>query len=147
MFEDRLKRLREARGLGQKEVSNQLNLKIRTYSSYENNEREPNSEVLVAMSKFFGVSIDYLLGVDKLRIRQDFSSNLKDNEYINKYIELNDISKNMVNCVIDYAVQAEISMPPKTTIFRAARSVDNHPAETVETTKDFSKIPPTKIKL
>ncbi len=147
MFEDRLKRLREARGLGQKDVSNQLNLKIRTYSSYENNEREPNSEVLVAMSKFFGVSIDYLLGVDKLRVRQDFSSNPKDNEYINKYIELNDISKNMVNCVIDYAVQAEITMPQKTTIYRAARSVDNHPAEVVETTKDFSKIPPTDIKL
>lgn len=34
-----------------------------------------------------------------------------------------------------------------TTIFRAARSEDNHPAEIVETTTDFSKIPPTNIKL
>jgi len=36
--------------------------------------------------------------------------------------------------------------PQLTTIYRAARSVDNHPAEIVETTKDFSKIPPTDIK-
>lgn len=34
--------------------------------------------------------------------------------------------------------------PQLTTIYRAARSVDNHPAEIVETTKDFSKIPTTK---
>lgn len=38
------------------------------------------------------------------------------------------------------------SVAPKTTIYRVARSVDNHPAEIVETTKDFSKIPPTDIK-
>lgn len=38
------------------------------------------------------------------------------------------------------------SIAPKTTIYRVARSVDNHPAEIVETTKDFSKIPPTDIK-
>ncbi len=36
--------------------------------------------------------------------------------------------------------------PQVTKIYRAARSVDNHPAEIVETTKDFSKIPPTDIK-
>lgn len=36
--------------------------------------------------------------------------------------------------------------PQVTTIYRAARSVDNHPAEIVETTKDFSKIPPTENK-
>lgn len=40
----------------------------------------------------------------------------------------------------------EFTAPKKTTIYRAARSVDNHPAEIVETTKDFSKIPPTDIK-
>lgn len=147
MFENRLKRLREARGLGQKEVSDQLNLKSRTYSSYENNEREPNSEVLVAMSKYFGVSIDYLLGVDKLRVKQNYSTSPKDNEYIHKYIGLNDSSKNVVNCIIDYAEQAEMALSQSTTIFRAARSEDNHPAEIVETTTDFSKIPPTDIKL
>lgn len=147
MFEDRLKRLREARGLGQKEVSDHLNLKSRTYSSYENNEREPNSEVLVAMSKYFGVSIDYLLGVDKLRVKQNYSTNLQDNEYIHKYIGLNDNSKNVVNCVIDYAEQAEAAMPQKTIIYRAASSDDNHPAEIVETDIDYSKLPPTDIKL
>lgn len=34
-----------------------------------------------------------------------------------------------------------------TSIFRAAKSTDNHPPEIVETTKDFSKIPPTTKKL
>ncbi len=48
-----------------------------------------------------------------------------------------------VNAYAD--TKSSVSQP--STIYRAARSVDNHPAETVETTKDFSKIPPTKIKL
>ena len=147
MFEDRLKRLREARGLGQKDVSDQLNLKLRTYSSYENNEREPNSEVLVSMSKFFGVSIDYLLGIDKLRIKQTYNDDEKDNEYIHKYLRLSPEAKEVVNCVIDYAEQAESSTIQTTTIYRAAKSSDNHPAEIIETIKDFSKIPPTKRKL
>ncbi len=42
---------------------------------------------------------------------------------------------------------AESATSKTTTIYRAARSADNHPAEVVETTKDFSKIPPTDIKL
>ncbi len=147
MFEDRLKRLREARGLGQKDVSDQLNLKLRTYSSYENNEREPNSEVLVSMSKFFGVSIDYLLGVDQLRMKPSYGTSETDNEYIHKYLNLTEVSKDVVNCVIDYAERAENSITQKTTIFRAAKSTDNHPPEIVETTKDFSKIPPTTKKL
>lgn len=145
MFEDRLKRLREARGLGQKDVCDQLDLKLRTYASYENNEREPNSEVLVAMSKFFGVSIDYLLGVDKLRVRQNYGSQ-KDNDYINKYLGLTETSKDVVNCVIDYAEQVEAAAP-QSKIFRAAKSTDNHPPEITTTDKDFSKIPETKIKL
>lgn len=63
MFNDRLKRLREARGLSRQQVSDMLDIKSRTYVSYENNEREPNSEILIKLSEFFGVSVDYLLGV------------------------------------------------------------------------------------
>lgn len=40
-----------------------------------------------------------------------------------------------------------LSSQNTSTIFRAAKSTDNHPPEIVETTKDFSKIPPTTKKL
>lgn len=63
VFDDRLKNLREARNLTQKDVSEMLNINPRTYASYEKNEREPNSEILIQFAEFFGVTIDYLLGV------------------------------------------------------------------------------------
>lgn len=42
MFEDRLKRLREARHLSQREVAEDLGIPQTTYSGYENNKREPD---------------------------------------------------------------------------------------------------------
>ena len=61
MFDDRLKRLRLARGLSQQEVAEALGLKVNTYRNYENNDREPSSTVLIKLGAYFGVTLDYLL--------------------------------------------------------------------------------------
>jgi transcriptional regulator with XRE-family HTH domain len=61
MFEDRLKRLREARHLSQREVAEDLGIPQTTYSGYENNKREPDSTILIKIGAYFGVSLDYLL--------------------------------------------------------------------------------------
>lgn len=52
-------------------------------------------------------------------------------------------------CYCKEVIQRALGIIPKetTTIYRVARSEDNHPAEIVETTTDFSKIPPTDIEL
>ena len=59
----RLKELREERGLTQKEVARLLGLNSVTYLHYEKSQREPPLAVLVEMAKFFDVTTDYLLGV------------------------------------------------------------------------------------
>lgn len=61
MFDDRLKKLRLARGLSQQDVAEALGLKVNTYRNYENNDREPNSTVLIKLGAYFGVTLDYLL--------------------------------------------------------------------------------------
>lgn len=66
MFEQRLKKLREARGITQKTAADELGIPQRTYASYENNEREPNSELLVKLSQAYGVTADYLLGIGEI---------------------------------------------------------------------------------
>lgn len=63
MFDQRLKKLREARRITQKTAAHELGIPHRTYASYENNEREPNSEILVKLSKVYGVTVDYLIGI------------------------------------------------------------------------------------
>lgn len=62
MFDDRLKKLRESRGITQQEAAEILQINKRTYASYENNEREPNSIMLIKLAETFGVTVDYLLG-------------------------------------------------------------------------------------
>ena len=59
----RLKELREERGLTQKQVSEKLNLHKITYLHYEKAQREPPLSVLADMAIFFEVSVDYLLGL------------------------------------------------------------------------------------
>lgn len=88
MFDERLKKLREERGLTQKQVAEALNMNPRTYSSYENNEREPNSEILLLIADLFDVSIDYLVGYDKRRIIKNEIGRTKDIELNKAEIDL-----------------------------------------------------------
>jgi len=230
MIGNRLKQLRESKGYNMRQMAAALNLPYTTYVNYEKGEREPNSEQLILFSKYFDVSIDYIIGItndikscelpstDEFKVSigtqikrrreelgmtqpvlaslvgvskgsignyesgisspnepiliklfealkcdanylyQDYinfeSENdisvLKDNittherEIISAYREQSESVKAAICKMLD--VEYTEKKPQLTTIYRAARSVDNHPAEIVETTKDFSKIPPTDIK-
>jgi len=62
MFDDRLKKLRIENGLNKKEAAKELGLAYTTYIGYENDEREPNSEVLLQIADYYNCTIDYLLG-------------------------------------------------------------------------------------
>ena len=45
-----------------KQAAKELEMPYTTYVNYEKGLREPNSEVLIKIAKYFSVSIDYLLG-------------------------------------------------------------------------------------
>ncbi|MBC7324860.1 MAG: helix-turn-helix transcriptional regulator, partial [Moorella sp. (in: Bacteria)] len=60
-LEGRLRKLREKRGLKQKEVAALLNLNPNTLSRYESGERTPDPQTLVKLANFYGVTTDYLL--------------------------------------------------------------------------------------
>jgi len=62
MFHQRIKMLREKRGLSQAEVAKRLGIARTTYSGYEIGTREPDQNTLIKLAKFFDVSVDYLLG-------------------------------------------------------------------------------------
>lgn len=56
-----LKMIRKSRKLNQLKVAYDLSISREALSHYENGNRSPNVEMLVAMSKYFNVSIDYLI--------------------------------------------------------------------------------------
>lgn len=57
----KIKKLREAHGLTQEELGNILHVKRAVISKYEGGTVQPSIEVLKALSKYFKVSIDYLV--------------------------------------------------------------------------------------
>ena len=62
MFE-RLKLLRNDKDLDQKDLADFLGVVQQTYSRYESGEISITAEASVKLSKFYGVSTDYLLGL------------------------------------------------------------------------------------
>ncbi len=59
----RLKELRDERKLTQKQVAQALKLNSVTYLHYEKSQREPPLSLLADMAAFYGVTVDYLLGL------------------------------------------------------------------------------------
>ena len=56
-----LKKIRIDKNLNQQKVAFDLNISRESLSYYENGKREPSLKLLVDMSNYFNVSIDYLL--------------------------------------------------------------------------------------
>lgn len=65
-FAEILKELRTANGLGQVALAAELGVSKGIISLWENGLREPSMSNLVAMSKYFNVSIDELVGLKPL---------------------------------------------------------------------------------
>lgn len=56
-----LKEIRKCKKLNQQQVAIDLNISREALSYYENGKREPSLQLLVDMSKYFNVSINYLI--------------------------------------------------------------------------------------
>ena len=61
-FSERLKELRQERGLKQREMAEICGLKLRGYQCYEYATSCPDFDGLVFLADYFDVSVDYLLG-------------------------------------------------------------------------------------
>ena len=64
-FCERLKFLREEKGLTQKEVAEAIGFAQSAVAFWANGKRIPNAFAIVALAKFFDVTSDYLLGLTK----------------------------------------------------------------------------------
>lgn len=64
VFCERLKELRQEKKLGQVELAKYLDVSKGIISLWENGLREPSMSSLISLAKFFGVSIDYLVGLE-----------------------------------------------------------------------------------
>ena len=63
-FGERLKNLRLEKKVGQIELAKELGVGKSIISLWERNECEPTLSKLILLAKYFGVSIDYLAGLE-----------------------------------------------------------------------------------
>ena len=60
----RIRDLREDNDLSQAQIAQIVNVSQSTYSRYESGFLDIPSEVLIKLSKYYGVTVGYLLGVE-----------------------------------------------------------------------------------
>ncbi len=63
LFGNILKELRTEKGIGQVQLAEAIGVSKGIISLWENGLREPTMSSLILLSKFFDVSIDYLVGI------------------------------------------------------------------------------------
>lgn len=68
---NRIKQLREEKGLKQEELAKVLSVAPSTIGMYERDEREPNDSITLKIAEYFGVSTDYLLGKTDIKNIED----------------------------------------------------------------------------
>ena len=88
-FAERVAKLRIEKGLSQNQLAQQLGVKRSVVSYYEAGDRLPSFDVLIAMSRVFNVSIDYLLrGKDSDRVIHISDLNEREIEVINALVSV-----------------------------------------------------------
>lgn len=60
---ERLRTIRENHGMNRRELAEQLKMPYGTLSKYETGEREPGVDFVITLAKYYGVTVDYLLGL------------------------------------------------------------------------------------
>lgn len=63
MADNRLKELREKFGLSQIELGNRLGVTQQSVFAWEHGKTQPQIQTAIALSRLYGVSLDYLLGL------------------------------------------------------------------------------------
>ena len=63
MIYKRIRDLREDRDLTQKQMAKALSCSQQVYSNYELGQRDVPTDVLIKLSAFYNVSVDYILGI------------------------------------------------------------------------------------
>ncbi len=61
---ERIKTLRLERGVGQNLLAKELGISNASISYWENAKQEPSAQVIYKMARYFGVSADYILGIE-----------------------------------------------------------------------------------
>lgn len=90
IFASRIRKLRTDKGLSLDKLATELNINKSRIGMWENNGTVPRDDVLIELSKYFNVSIDYLLGNELMESKMPSSD--KNLQYLQR--KLGDLDEN-----------------------------------------------------
>lgn len=97
-----LKNLRQENDLTQEELAKKINTARSNIANYENDKNMPSIDILEKISKFFDVTIDYLLGKTDKRNNDNDKKELEINWALSGgYSALNDTNREIARSVIE----------------------------------------------
>jgi transcriptional regulator with XRE-family HTH domain len=67
----RIRDLREDADKTQQEVAEAIGMWLNTYRNYETGKREPPFDVMIALARYYNVSLDYLAGLTYIAEKLD----------------------------------------------------------------------------
>lgn len=101
-----MKQLREQSGLSIAKAAEALGMPKSTYSSYEYGRSEPDIETLSKISKYYGVSVDYLIGKSGTSDNPMFTAKQKEKIALEKWLNLDDAKRQAVLDVMESIIKA-----------------------------------------
>lgn len=104
-----LKKLRQEKGVYQKDVAQYLGVDRTTYVKYETGNSQPNREMLIALSNYFNVSIDYLLGNSDTTDSENFAPRIT--EDVTLFPVIGDIAAGYEHIAIESWTGATVEIP------------------------------------
>ena len=130
---ERLKKLRTARGLSQSETADKIGVSLSSYQKYERDKGSvtPSLDVLVRIADYYDVSVDYLLGrASKEQTELDeligqFNMDLLEKKIVENYLSLEKKMRGDLMTFLEKSVK-EVNEESKAMI---ARSADDRPPE------------------
>lgn len=100
MFAEKLKELRNTRGLTQQDLANAIGVSRSAIGNYENGDREPNFEVAETMADFFNVPLGTLIGQQQI---DDYFNELRREQLKKALFGDSNVPDVMLDEVLEYA--------------------------------------------
>lgn len=104
-MDNRVKELRNEKGLRQEDLAEVINVSQQTISRIENGENSLPADILIDLSKFFHVSTDYILKLSDTRMTKEYrieaeKSLEKGRDFFRTYERLNRTNQEFINLIM-----------------------------------------------
>lgn len=106
-MENRIRELRCEKGLKQSDLAQAIHVSQQTVSRMETGKNTLQADILIHLSVFFQVSVDYILNLTDIRL---ISENIKEvdrkvnclQEFVSVFVKLNGINREFVNKIMEH---------------------------------------------